>query len=66
MDTVYYVLNKNELLQKVPKGELEKRRLIIFNEFFREVYRRINVSLLSEDKLIFAVKLSEVKLGDGI
>jgi dynein heavy chain 1 len=66
MDTVYDVLNKNELLQKVPKGELEKRRLIIFNEFFREVYRRINVSLLTEDKVIFAVKLSEVKLGDGV
>ncbi len=66
MDTVYYVLNKNEMLQKVPKGELEKRRLIIFNEFFREVYRRINVSLLTEDKIIFAVKLSEVKLGEGI
>ena len=66
MDTVYHVINKNEQLQKVPKGELDRRRLIIFNEFFREVYRRINVSLLSEDKLIFAVKLAEVKLGDGV
>lgn len=65
MDTVYYVLNKSENLQKIPKTEVEKRRITIFNEFFREVYRRMNQALLFEDKIVFAIKLVEVKLGEG-
>lgn len=65
MDTVYYVLNKSENLQKIPKNEVEKRRITIFNEFFREVYRRMNQALLFEDKIVFAIKLVEVKLGEG-
>lgn len=65
MDTIYYVLNKNENLTKIPKVEVDKRRNTIFNEFFREIYRRMNQALLFEDKLVFAFKLVEVKLGDG-
>jgi len=42
METVYYVLNKNEQLAKIPKHEVDKRRVTIFNEFFRDVYRRMN------------------------
>lgn len=65
MDTIYIVLNKNEALQKIPRQELDKRRNTIFNEFFREIYRRMNQALLFEDKLVFAAKLVEVKLGEG-
>jgi dynein heavy chain 1 len=65
METVYYVLNKNENLNKIPKHDIERRRIVIFNEFFRDVYRRMNQALLFEDKIVFATKLVEVKLGEG-
>jgi hypothetical protein len=34
METVYNLLNKNENLSKIPKTDLEKRRIVIFNEIF--------------------------------
>ncbi|CAD8134930.1 unnamed protein product [Paramecium octaurelia] len=65
MDTIYNVLNKNEQLQKIPKQDLIKRRILIFNEMFKEIYKRMNFSLLQEDKLVFAITLAQVKLGDN-
>lgn len=64
METIYNVLNKNEQLLKIAKTDLYRRRVTIFNEFFREVYKRMNFGLLSEDKLVYAVTLSQVKLGE--
>ena len=34
METIYNVLNKNEILSKIPKNDLQKRRTTIFNEIF--------------------------------
>jgi len=58
MDTILNVLNKNESLQKIGKTELKKRRVCIFNEFFREMYKRMNFTLLSDDKLVYAITLA--------
>ena len=65
METVYNLLHKNENLSKIPKTDLEKRRIVIFNEIFVQIYKRMNVALLFEDKIVFASKLVEVKLGQS-
>lgn len=32
---------------------------------FKEIYKRMNFSLLSDDKLVFAITLAQVKLGEN-
>ena len=57
METVWSVLDKNEVLKQIPKTESKQRQDNIFKELFIRIFKRSNVTLLSQDKLIFALRL---------
>eukprot|EP01016_Furgasonia_blochmanni_P042655 TRINITY_DN567_c0_g1_i1.p1 TRINITY_DN567_c0_g1~~TRINITY_DN567_c0_g1_i1.p1 ORF type:complete len:874 (+),score=315.79 TRINITY_DN567_c0_g1_i1:204-2825(+) len=63
METVYTLLNKNEGLHAIPKTESQRRLDYIFNELFIRIYHRVSHSLLNSEKLIFALRLAQIKLG---
>jgi len=63
MDIFYGVLGKSPLLQGISKSEPEKRRIILYNQIFIQTYNAVYKSLLSCDRLIFALRLVQIKLG---
>lgn len=63
MDTVWSVLDKNEVLKQIAKTESKQRQDNIHRELFIRIYRRTNATLLAEDKLIFALRLVQIYLG---
>eukprot|EP01015_Nassula_variabilis_P036963 TRINITY_DN967_c0_g2_i6.p1 TRINITY_DN967_c0_g2~~TRINITY_DN967_c0_g2_i6.p1 ORF type:complete len:1103 (-),score=250.87 TRINITY_DN967_c0_g2_i6:90-3398(-) len=62
MDTLFNLITKDENLKKIDKSEPQKRLAFIYDELFIQTYHRIANSLLNNDKLIFALRLAQIKL----
>ena len=66
MDIIFNLLENEQRLSAIPKKEFEKRKSEIYNLLFEKVFLRVCNSLLSKDNTIFALKLTEIKIGqDG-
>lgn len=63
MEIFIDLLTKNESLMKISKTEAENRRKIIFDQLFTVIYKKVSNSLLEKDRIIFALKLVQIKLG---
>lgn len=64
MEIIFNLLEHEERLSAIPKKEYEKRKSEILNLLFEKVFLRICNSLLVKDNLIFALKLTEIKIGE--
>ena len=62
MEIFNELLNKNETLLAAPKTDLPLRRKIIFDELFTRVYAKVTNSLLTRDRIIFSLRLAQIKL----
>ena len=63
MDVLNYVINSKEL-SEIPKTDYAKRQDKILKMLFIEIYHRVGYSLLNKDKLILAMRLAQISLGD--
>lgn len=63
MEIIYYVLNKNPIVTEIPKSESDKRRVVISEELFVTIYHRFGLGLLNQHKMLFALRLTQIKLG---
>lgn len=57
------LLTKNDHLASTPKTDLVARRRVIFDELFFRVFQKVTNSLLDQDRIIFALRLTQIKLG---
>lgn len=57
------LLTKNTTLLAIPKTDLGGRRKVIFDELFFRVFQKVTNSLLDSDRIIFALRLTQIKLG---
>ena len=64
MEIIYSVIQKNAALAAVPSNEHERRLVTITAELFNEVYAKISLSLLNEHKILFAMRLAQIRLQD--
>lgn len=63
MEIIFNLLENEERLSSISKKEYEKRKSEIHNLLFEKVFLRVCNSLLVKDNLIFALKLTEIKIG---
>lgn len=64
MEIVYTLLNKNEKLAAINKNDYEARLKFISKELFDNIYHRVSHALMIRDKMIFALRLAQIKLGN--
>ena len=62
MDTIMKLLDSDEKLKKIDKKEYEKRKECIYNSIFEKIFLRVANSILSQDLIIFCLKLVSIKL----
>ena len=62
METVFAVLRKNPIVAEIPKTNYEKRLNAIFEELFITVYHKFGQGLLNKHKLLFGLKLVQIRL----
>jgi len=65
MDTFIRLLTADPVLRNMPKTPneaLDRRRTLIFDLIFVKVYHRVANALLNQDKLIFLLRLLQIKL----
>lgn len=62
MMSIFDVLIKDSDLQKIAKNDPEKRLELITHKIFTKVYGNISRGLLECDKLVFALKLLQIRL----
>jgi len=62
MEIVYNLLNKNERLAAISKTDYDGRLNFITNELFSNVYHRVSHALMTKDKMLFALRLAQIKL----
>jgi len=65
MDVLNFV-SKSKELDNFPKTNYQARQEFIIEELFTEIYHRVGYSLLNRDKLIFGMRLAQIKLGDRL
>jgi len=58
-----YVITSDEL-GKISKSSYNERLEFIISELFTQVYHRVSYALLEKHKLVFALRLSQIRLGD--
>ena len=63
MDVLNYIINSKEL-SEIPKTDYAQRQEKIIKTLFKEIYHRVGYSLLNKDKLILAMRLAQINLGD--
>lgn len=63
MSILLRVLERDEVLSKLPKNEFQNRIKVITKQLFINIYHRTFYSLLNKDKMCFALKLVQIKLG---
>lgn len=63
MDIFNEILNKNEGLNAISKTDLPQRRKVIFDDLFVRAFQKVTNSLLDSDRIVFALRLTQVKLG---
>ena len=61
MDVLNYVINCKKL-SEIPKSNYNERQNTIIKILFKEIYHRVGYSLLNKDVLIFAMRLSQIRL----
>jgi len=64
MDAVFEVLNRNEEVNKVPKSDPQMRLQVIIKELFIRINYSICHGLLEEHKLIFTLRLAQIRIGE--
>lgn len=62
MEIFINLLTQDAKIREVPKANLVLRRQLIIDLIFRRIYERIQNSLLSRDKLIFMLRLVQIRL----
>jgi dynein heavy chain 1, cytosolic len=65
MNIIFDVLNKDQELLKISKSEYDQRLKLITHKIFVKVYRNVSRGLLESDKLVFALRLLKIRLGNG-
>ena len=63
MDVLNYIINSKEL-SEIEKNNYTERQDKILKMLFIEIYHRVGYSLLNKDKLILAMRLAQISLGD--
>ena len=63
MDVLNFVINSKEL-NEIDKSKYSERQEKIIKMLFIEIYHRVGYSLLNKDKLILAMRLAQINLGD--
>ena len=63
MDVLNYIINSKEL-NEIQKNNYSERQDKILKMLFIEIYHRVGYSLLNKDKLILAMRLAQINLGD--
>ncbi|EAR94592.2 dynein heavy chain, cytoplasmic protein (macronuclear) [Tetrahymena thermophila SB210] len=63
MEIFNELLHKNEILAATAKTDLPARRRVIYDELFIRVFQKVTNSLLDQDRIIFALRLTQIKLG---
>ena len=63
MDVLNYVINCKKL-SEIPKSNYNERQNTIIKILFKEIYHRVGYSLLNKDVLIFAMRLSQIRLNE--
>ena len=63
MDVLNYVINCKKL-SEIPKSNYNERQNTITKILFKEIYHRVGYSLLNKDVLIFAMRLSQIRLNE--
>jgi len=64
MDAVFEVLNRNEAVNKIPKTDPAMRLQVIIKELFVRINNSICHGLLEEHKLIFTLRLAQIRIGE--
>jgi len=66
MEIIFTVLNTNQTLAAIPKTQPENRLQVMVKEIFTYIYEKISQSLLFENKVLFALRLGQIRLsGEG-
>lgn len=63
MDILINVIN-SERLKEISKTAYTQRQEYIIKTLFKDVFHKVGVSLLNKDQYTFAMKLSQIRLGD--
>ncbi len=63
MDVLQSIIKSNRL-NAINKTSYTERQDFIIKELFYEIYQRVGFGLLNKDNLIFAMRLSQIRLGD--
>ena len=62
MDTIFELIRDNKELNAVPKSDPDARLKLIFDLIFIMIYRAFSPSLLYQDKILFALRLAQIKM----
>ena len=63
MSTLLKVLEHDEELKKVAKTDYNARIIVATRQLFTSIYHKTNHALRNDDKLCFALKLTQIQLG---
>ena len=63
MNIILNLLRNNEKLKKISKENYQERIQTIEDELFISVYHTVETSLLTNDKLLTALKFVQMRLG---
>ena len=64
MDTVLEILHRNESVNAIPRNDPQRRLQVITRELFIRVNNQIGHGLLEEHKMIFTLRLAQIRLGE--
>lgn len=62
MEAVFDLLHKDANLGAIDKSNVEQRLRYVSDEIFCLIYHRVSYSLIYRDRLVFALKLAQIKL----
>ncbi len=65
IDTLITLLTQDADLKLLARTDLEGRRKLIYDLIFLRVYQRVQSSLLQRDRLLFALRIAQIKLPKG-
>lgn len=64
MNAVFDVLQRNEAVNAIPKNEYSRRLQVIIKELFIRINSVIGNGLLEEHKMLFTLRLAQIRLGE--
>ena len=63
MDTVFELIRDNKELNTIQKNDPDKRLAKMFDMIFKVIFQQFSPSLLYQDKVLFALRLSQIRMG---